>query len=263
MARSARDLSLAFDLLVPKGPAQVVLPSAELKSTSELRVAVWREDPAFPREADVAEVMSDAVERLSGAGFTLEEQVPAGPSLGEVLEIYVPLLSAVIGTGLPATSFRRLQWTAPLLRRMARLRVTSEVPGLFMEGVTQTHRSWLSYHEKRARVGARVAEWFETFDLLITPVAPWAAFPHAHNGEILLRTIAAPSGSRAYADHLGWVGLATLLGLPATSVPMGRTASGLPVGLQVMGPRFHDHRCLAAARRLEDTLGGFTPPSQV
>jgi aspartyl-tRNA(Asn)/glutamyl-tRNA(Gln) amidotransferase subunit A len=38
------------------------------------------------------------------------------------------------------------------------------------------------------------------------------------------------------------------------SVPIGSTADGLPIGLQIMGPRFHDARCLAAAAAVEAVM---------
>ena len=44
---------------------------------------------------------------------------------------------------------------------------------------------------------------------------------------------------------------ASLAGLPAISVPSGLTRAGLPIGIQVLGPRFREDSVLAAARALE------------
>jgi amidase len=43
-------------------------------------------------------------------------------------------------------------------------------------------------------------------------------------------------------------------------VPVGRTAAGLPVGLQIVGPYLEDRTTLAMARHVEELLGGFVPP---
>ena len=59
---------------------------------------------------------------------------------------------------------------------------------------------------------------------------------------------------------MAWMGLATLAHLPATVVPVGRTASGLPVGIQIVGAYLEDRTTLAVARHIENLLGGFTPP---
>jgi amidase len=48
--------------------------------------------------------------------------------------------------------------------------------------------------------------------------------------------------------------------LPATAVPIGRARSGLPVGLQVIGPFLEDRTPLDFAARLADVVGGFVAP---
>ena len=54
--------------------------------------------------------------------------------------------------------------------------------------------------------------------------------------------------------------LANVLGLPAVSVPMGRTSSGLPVGVQLVGRPFEDELLLEVAIRLEESRGPLTGP---
>ena len=49
-----------------------------------------------------------------------------------------------------------------------------------------------------------------------------------------------------------------LLGLPAVVVPVG-VADGLPMGVQLIGPRFHEDLCLDAAEAVEQRLGTITP----
>jgi amidase len=74
------------------------------------------------------------------------------------------------------------------------------------------------------------------------------------------RKIRTDNGTRPYLDMFGWVGLATIAYLPATVVPVGRTPSGLPVGIQIVGPYLEDRTTLAVARCIEELLGGFVPP---
>jgi aspartyl-tRNA(Asn)/glutamyl-tRNA(Gln) amidotransferase subunit A len=46
-----------------------------------------------------------------------------------------------------------------------------------------------------------------------------------------------------------------LSGNPAASIPAGFTQAGLPVGLQIIGPRFRDDLVLQAAHLIETQLG--------
>ena len=55
-----------------------------------------------------------------------------------------------------------------------------------------------------------------------------------------------------YLDFLKWVSLPTLVGLPSTVAPVGRTAAGLPVGIQIVAARFEDRSTIEAASWLSE-----------
>jgi amidase len=130
-----------------------------------------------------------------------------------------------------------------------------------MEPSSKTrHRAWLSADERREQLRARMADFFRDVDALLMPVAVVPAIPHDHSEPLAGRTIRTDSSSRPYLDMFGWMGLATVAYLPATVVPVGRTPSGLPVGIQIVGPYLEDRTTLAVARCIEELLGGFTPP---
>jgi amidase len=54
--------------------------------------------------------------------------------------------------------------------------------------------------------------------------------------------------------------IATLFGLPATVAPIGRSETGLPIGMQIIGPFLEDRTTLAFAALIERKFGGFVPP---
>ena len=60
---------------------------------------------------------------------------------------------------------------------------------------------------------------------------------------------------------LNWIALATALHLPATAVPAGLAPSGLPVGVQLIGPSGADARTLAIAQAIDENVRGFIAPS--
>ena len=71
-----------------------------------------------------------------------------------------------------------------------------------------------------------------------------------------------PGQRQAGADdkRLFWAGLCGLVYLPATVVPAGLTARGLPVGVQIVGPQYGDKSCIAFAGLLERAYRGFIAP---
>jgi len=57
-----------------------------------------------------------------------------------------------------------------------------------------------------------------------------------------------------------WTRIAVVSGLPATVAPVGFSASGLPVGIQIIGPRLEDLSTIAFAKGLSKIVGGFRAP---
>jgi amidase len=125
---------------------------------------------------------------------------------------------------------------------------------------TQRYRDWVFAGEKREKVRALLAEFFVGVDALLMPVAMVSAIAHDHSEPFPDRVIEVNGAERPYTDLMAWVALATLTHLPATVVPVGRTASGLPVGIQIVGPYLEDSTTLAVGRLVEELLGGFVPP---
>ena len=64
----------------------------------------------------------------------------------------------------------------------------------------------------------------------------------------------------AYNNNFVWAAPATAAGLPATVAPIGRTDTGLPIGVQIIGPHLEDLTPIQFAQLLEQAFGGFVPP---
>jgi aspartyl-tRNA(Asn)/glutamyl-tRNA(Gln) amidotransferase subunit A len=92
---------------------------------------------------------------------------------------------------------------------------------------------------------------FAGCDALLCPVAPTAAYPLGERRDDPLRM---------YLGDILTV-TANLAGICGLSVPCGRTAGGLPVGLQVLGPSLKEENALAVGHAYEMARGPFpTPP---
>jgi amidase len=232
MARDVDDLEVALDTLA--GPDsqratawRLEFPAARATALSELRLAAWLNDPACPVEDEVRGVLESAVTAMRHAGARIADVRPP-VALPDIVELHMELLY-------------------PLMRPLSPL----------------LHREWLAANEKREQLRARMADFFRDVDALLMPVAAVPAILHDHNEPLVSREICIDDRTRPYLDLFGWIGLATVAYLPATVVPVGLTAQGLPVGLQIVGPYLEDRTTLAAARHIEELLGGFAPPPGV
>ena len=258
MGRSVDDLELALSVLAGPDEARarawrLELPPPRADSLGGYRIAAWLDDPAGPVDAAVAEVHSAAVDALRAAGATVDEEARPAFSLADADRTYRTLLNAALAAGLPPKVFERLAAEA------------AEGGGddsraFQARTFTLRHRDWIFANEAREHLRAAWAAFFVDHDALLAPTSPVVAFPHDPNPDVLARTVTVNGEAHPYLEQLVWPGLAGAPLLPATAVPVGRAASGLPVGLQVVGPYLEDRTALDVARHLAAAAGGFEPP---
>ncbi len=97
----------------------------------------------------------------------------------------------------------------------------------------------------REQLSACLSRFFDAHDVLLCPTAPVTAWPLEQIGPPVIG--GHPAGERGHAVYTP---LFNHCGVPACSVPAG-LVRGLPVGLQVVAPRFEDARVLQMAALLE------------
>jgi amidase len=109
----------------------------------------------------------------------------------------------------------------------------------------------------RQDVFHRFRQLFDRFDVLLTPAAPVNPYPVAMNFPTEIN-------GRSFENYIDWIApafLITLVSLPAGSVPAGKTRDGLPVGLQIVAPRFEEPRILAVAKLIQQRNPIGLPPN--
>jgi len=129
-----------------------------------------------------------------------------------------------------------------------------------LRGNTTSHRDWLAANEARHKMRWKWAEFFKEYDLLLCPAAASTAFPHDQQGERWERTIEVNGHRVPTTDQLFWSRYSGMAYLPSTVAPAGFTKSGLPVGVQIIGPQYGDRACIHMARLLEREYQSFVPP---
>lgn len=110
----------------------------------------------------------------------------------------------------------------------------------------------------RSQLWMRMTALFEEFDLLVTPTVGTPAFPV----ELLHPAEIGGSPVRDGMDACMHCYALTMTGLPGLSIPAGFTADGLPIGLQLVGPRKSEALLFRVAHHYETAFGWPIRPSQ-
>ncbi|WP_327097667.1 amidase [Nocardia vinacea] len=259
--RDARDLIPVLEAttgaLARDGGFTYSLADPRATTLSDFRVAVWFDDPDCPIDSEVNAAMANAIAVLEQAGAKVEIQPAALPvSIGESHRVFEPLVYGQLSgdrTGITPAS------GAAMAMRMVqnpRGAATHAFRGTF-----QSHYAWMQADAKRQEIREGWYEFFRQFDIVLMPVTPTAAPVH-HNKLIdrFGRRFEVDGKARSYWDQVKWCAIANIAGAPATTIPSGLGRSGLPVGLQAMGPAGGDLTTIEFAALLGKQLGGYLRP---
>jgi amidase len=192
----------------------------------EFRVGFVLDHESAPVSSEVAGVLAKAVEAVEAAGATVVEGWPEGidpVAEAESFGFHVGLFFA----------YHEQEQVDP-----------SQV---------------VAQEIRRLEARAAWSRYFDDTDVFLCPVNFTPAFPH-DTRPFEERTVATPEGERPYDSQPFWISHASLPGLPAVAAPVGTTPSGLPVGLQILGPLYEDDTALTFAELLAEVTGGHERP---
>ena len=272
MARTADDLQLLFDLMVGSPPAMqpgctVGLPSPRHERIDQYRVLVWVDDPDCPIDAGMTEVYRQLAQKLKAAGVQVDVGSPLGMGLKDFYPLYFSQLGSLMGAWLRPDERRAKgmvapfgQATAPLMRALGKLVSLPHSVDQFVKGMTAGLGDWFEVVEQGNLLREAFCAVFERYDVVLMPPTYTPAFAHDH-GFTATRRITVDGVRRHYSDLFMWIAPATLMGLPATSAPVGLTAGRLPVNVQIMGAPYQDRVTMHFAKLLAGVMGGFVKPA--
>lgn len=260
MARSAADLSLAMDVLAGPDEADAIayslnLPPPRANALKDFRVLVIDNHPLISTAASVRGALDRTVQQLEKAGVRVARHSALLPDLALTSRIYMTLLMPIFTADIPLEAYKGLSRTAAEIPPTA-----DTIDAARGRGLAASHRDWI--HADRIRTGLREGwrQLFREFDVVLCPVMPTPAYPHDHSPDQRERTIDIDGTASSYQDQILWPGIATVIGLPATAIPIGSSPEGLPIGMQIMGPWLEDRTTLRFAELTEQEFGGFKPP---
>jgi amidase len=259
IARSVDDLELLLDVIARPRPDRAVavhhqLPPGRHDRIDGYRVSVWSDAKACPSSADTVAAVEAAGDVLASLGARVDRE--ARPEL-DANAAFLQGLWLILNAVTPSFTEQELEFYNSISTAEGVPEATAMIVGAF----TATHRSWLAADVARTKIRAVWAEFFRDVDALVCPVVITPPFHHMQEGSLLDRVVPVDGVDRPYGDLLWWTMLIGMAYLPATVIPVGTTADGLPLAVQVVGPYLEDRTPLAVARALRNELGPMTFPN--
>jgi len=213
---------------------------SQARDARGLRVAYASDIAGIGVDAEIDAICHAAAERLGEAGASVE-QIAFDLSDGRD----------------PYQVWRGAWMVGQQFANLARLEEFGEnLRSNIKRGLKVTATDLAAAEQKRIELFLRFCALFERFDLLLTPAAPVKPYPVEMNfpDEI---------NGRKFENYVDWIApafLITLMSLPAGSVPAGKTRDGLPVGLQIVAPRFEEPLILSVAKLVQQANPIGWPP---
>jgi Asp-tRNA(Asn)/Glu-tRNA(Gln) amidotransferase A subunit family amidase len=224
MARDARDLRLLFTVLAgydPQDPFSVPVSPA---SGHSVIVGIWEQFYDVPVDPEIRAAVRRAGELLDARVF-IPQGIERAPNLW---------------------AFLFSTWPSPVVRKLVEGR-EDQVHWTLKESLGTAEPSGeqvLLNLVARDRLRASLLRQMEQVSVIVMPVCGITAFRHRDHPNLFKAMMPAV--------------LANVFGLPAVTVPMMRSSSGMPVGVQLVGRPFEDELLLDTAIRLEDARGPLT-----
>ncbi|QYG92472.1 amidase [Iamia sp. SCSIO 61187] len=237
MARSVRDLRLALSLMEgPDGvdPYAVALPGTST-SSGRLRIG-WTTSAFGPLDPEVETTVEGAAQAFADLGHDVGPVELPWLSEGDCTVLSAILYTAEVLPYLRPIVQGREDMLHPVLQRV-------------LQAPEPSFADYLDAEQQVEQLRMEFSGWFQDHDVLLCPVTPYPAPPHARSrhdaGD---RSVPARTVMRATVPF-------NLTGLPAVSLPFGTTAQGPPVGVQLVSRWWADHALL----ELAETLASASP----
>lgn len=248
MARTIADVELLFRLLCaqdPLDPESSPLNHRDLSTEDAKQIPIgWFEDDGItPVTAETRRAVRDAALALERQGFNVRRFRP--DALEEARRLWW-IFFVQCGEMFYQDAIRgREEHLSPTFRGFLEI-ARAEKP-LTADSLL---RAWAECDMVRHKLLAEM----KAFPILLCPICAVSAFRH---GE---REWTVEGQTVRYLDAMRYTQWFNLFAAPAAVVPVGRSADGLPIGVQIAGRPFEDEAVLAVAEAVDREFGYQAPP---
>jgi len=248
LARTVSDLKVLFEVMqgpddgdASAAPVPVRWPGKD--GLKKVRIGYFEDDGRTPVTPETRAAVRAAAEALQRAGFQAEPFRPEG--LERARQLWWKFFGVAGGMLLGPMTDGHEDDLSPILKEFSAW-VAAEPP--------HTGQTLLDAWTQRDEVRAQVFTQMREYPVLLCPVASIPAFKH---GE---RSWKVEGKTVQYLDAWSYTEWFNLLGTPAVVVPVGQSAEGLPIGVQIVAHPWEEELALAVAAELEAQCGGWRKP---
>ncbi len=258
LARSAEDLELALDVVAGPDVGEDVawrleLPPARHERLTDFRVAILPPIDWLPVDAEIMAALDSLATQLGRLGAQVRDIQPG--ALGDMRDyysLYISLNSALSNVGRPESD------------RQQEAEATRRITDVFyhlawVDGLVASASDYFIWFGARERYRAAFRTFFGQWDILLAPCNVVNAFPHT-DAPWPERRLDVNGQEVDYGLQSVYASLCNLSGQPGTAFPAGQTRSGLPIGLQAIGPYLEDRTPIRFAALVAREFGGFRRP---
>lgn len=265
-ARSIEDLRLCFSVIAGADPLQPDVPPVPLdtpsgKVLSDLQIAwmdSWNEVPVF---SEIKVAIQSAAQILAQSGGNVQRWQPKNLNLTEIFQV-CNQITAFNNVYAQASDLDTARRALPFMFREATqgersLRNLSNLSQLFPTLLNPKLKPYFETLTERDRLIVQMDQALAEWDVLIYPVSATPAFTHRPSGtaiEIDGRQVPYLLASGGYTMPFA------LTGHPVVVVPIGKTQTGLPIGIQIIGKRWREMELLAITQQIDQIVGRFQRP---
>ncbi len=235
------------------GCAEMPFEDPATVDIASLRVIHIPDDGRMFVTQDLRDAQTKAAKALLARGARVEER--RFPLLRDSFEIWSSMLQVHQETSYRQTFIAGSSGTLPELELVKWIfgRREHTLPSIalaILESVTASRaRHVREMAERGQALRAELEAELDDRTVFLFPAHGWVA--QKHNVPLVAPFLA------------GYTGILNVMEVPATQVPTGLGAHGMPLGIQVGARHEHDHLCLAVARALEEDLGGWVKPARL
>ncbi|MFQ5823294.1 MAG: amidase [bacterium] len=261
LARSVEDLKLCLSIIAGPDGRDWDIPPVPLDNPSkralpELRFAWTDNFGGVPVTTESRAVLNKLARSLTELGCRVERHNPPGFDFEDAWETYGEILGTAVGVHVPLP-LRVLGYLLGPIMYMndPTTRATMRGFGLIMQ-------RFVKALTRRDALMKSMENFLSKWDAWLCPVSSTPAFTHRKSSmgwpgkhiEVDSQKVPYWVGSMSYTTVLN------LTGNPVVVLPLARSKDGLPIGVQVVGRRWHDLELLDIAAKIVEVTGGYQRP---